>query len=285
EVWWWVNPYPDIEANKPWERHTIKKSGRKGHHDLIADDFNGDGNPELVFWNQSAGNLYFAEIPPNPSEVDEWSLQLVYHYNNDGEMLQEGFGGYPPFKKVNDHEGLFACDIDGDGVKDILAGGRWFKYLGADKFSENIIDASYTFTRTIAADFIEGGRPEVILVAGDGTAPLIMYQFQNGTWVPRVLIASVWNGHTLELVDFNKDGHADIFIGEMRLNSSNPQSEIRVLLGDGKGNFIHQTISKGIGIHEGRIDDLDGDGDMDILVKPYDWDTPRLDIYLNQEYN
>ncbi len=33
--------------------------------------------------------------------------------------------------------------------------------------------------------------------------------------------------------------------------------------------------------HEGKLADLDGDGDLDILNKPYNWDTPRIDVWLN----
>lgn len=49
----------------------------------------------------------------------------------------------------------------------------------------------------------------------------------------------------------------------------------------GKGNFGQSVISTGIGNHESRIADLDGDGDLDMLAKLYTWDTPRIDIWLN----
>jgi len=28
--------------------------------------------------------------------------------------------------------------------------------------------------------------------------------------------------------------------------------------------------------------DIDGDGRLDIVTKPYTWDTPRVDVWLNQ---
>jgi hypothetical protein len=31
------------------------------------------------------------------------------------------------------------------------------------------------------------------------------------------------------------------------------------------------------------VADLDGDGDLDILDKPYNWEAPRVDIWLNQD--
>ncbi len=32
---------------------------------------------------------------------------------------------------------------------------------------------------------------------------------------------------------------------------------------------------------EGKLADLDGDGDLDILNKPYNWEAPRIDVWLN----
>jgi hypothetical protein len=31
----------------------------------------------------------------------------------------------------------------------------------------------------------------------------------------------------------------------------------------------------------GRLVDLDGDGDLDVLGKPYTWSAPRVDVWLN----
>ena len=53
-------------------------------------------------------------------------------------MEQLGQERYPAWKGVNEHEGLAKADIDGDGVFDIIGGGRWFKYDSDGKFKENI---------------------------------------------------------------------------------------------------------------------------------------------------
>jgi hypothetical protein len=52
--------------------------------------------------------------------------------------------------------------------------------------------------------------------------------------------------------------------------------------GDGKGNFRKTVFQTGMGFHEARLADLDGDGRLDILSKPHTWDTPRLDVWLNR---
>ena len=282
EVWWWENPYPDYEKDKSWTRRTIKKSGKNKHHDQLFGDFDGDGKQELAFWNQQANTLFLAEIPENPKEADEWEYYELYSYSTDSEMYPTGKEGYPSWKSVHEHEGLAKADIDGDGNIDIVGGGRWFKYMGDKKFQENIIDASYVFTRSAVADFIEGGRPEVLLLVGDGIAPLIMYEWQQGTWVGKKLTGLIDNGHTIQTGDFDGDGHQDIFSAEMRFGENNPDSKIRILLGDGKGGFTEHIVATGYGVHEGRMADLDGDGDWDVLGKPYSWQAPRLDIWLNQ---
>jgi hypothetical protein len=278
QVWWWENPNPDFDNEHGWKRYLIRNSGGAKIHDQMAGDFDGDSKPDLVFWAQGDQTLYFTRIPSNPSVLSEWKLIPVFKYFIDGQMEQHG--KYPPFKGTNEHEGLAKTDVDGDGVADIIGGGMWFGYLGDNKFSCNAIDEGYTFSRCAAGQLIKGGRPEVILVVGDGWAPMYMYEYQKDTWIRKEIIPKVSNGHSLSVIDFDGDGNLDIWNAEMTL-FNNSGAVNRILLGDGKGNFPGELIiSKGIDLHESEIADLDGDGDLDILGKPYDGDAPRLDIWL-----
>lgn len=277
KVWWWENPYPDFDRSS-WNRYLIRNEGGNKVHDQIAGDFDGDGKPDLVFWAQGDQTLYFTRIPANPKQLSGWKLIPVYHYYTDGQMEQHGT--YPSFRRTNEHEGLASADIDGDGIQDIIGGGKWFKYLGNDKFSFNVIDEAYTFSRCAAGQLIKGGRSEVVLVVGDGWAPMYMYEYQKCTWIKKELLPKVSNGHSLAIIDFNGDGNLDIWNAEMTL-FNNTEAINHILLGDGNGNFPQEiVVSRGIDVHESEITDLDGDGDLDILGKPYDGDTPRIDIWL-----
>lgn len=282
EVWWWENPCPDYDKNIPWKRYTIKASGGNKQHDQMIGDFDGDGEDELVFWNQGSNCLYFSEIPENPKQKELWNCIPIYSYSSDSEMKQRGHKYYPRWKRKNEHEGLAKADMDGDGKIDIVGAGRWFKHVEGTKFIENIIDAGYAFSRSAAGQLIEGGRPEVILVVGDGIAPMMLYEWQEGTWMPKELLKDVDNGHSLAIIDFDGDGHLDIFCGEMRLGNGNPDAKTWILFGDGKGNFRKKVVTEGFAHHESRIVDLDGDGDLDILEKPYQWGAPRVDVWLNE---
>jgi len=277
QIWWWENPYPDFD--KPaWPRHLIRNTGGNKIHDQMIGDFDGDFKPDLVFWAQGDQTLYFTRIPADPYVQENWKLIPVYKYYNDGQMVQHG--KYPEFKGTNEHEGLVKADINGDGIQDIVGGGLWFGYLGDDKFSFNTIDGAYTFSRSAAGQLIKGGRPEVLMVVGDGWAPMYMYEYQKNTWKGKEIIPKVSNGHTLSIIDFDGDGNLDIWNAEMTL-FDNKTAKNHILLGDGKGNFTKDiVISEGIDLHESEMVDLDGDGDLDILGKPYNGDAPRIDIWL-----
>lgn len=264
EVWWWENPYPKYDRDLPWDRHFIKDSGEKQHHDQIFGDFDGDGRAELVFWNQRARKLLIADIPPDPKKKENWSFSMVWSWPRD-------------FK----YEGFANCDVDGDGRVDLVGGGMWFKHLGEKKFKANVIDAGYGMSRPAAGDFIQGGRPEIVLNSGDGVGPLNLYQWKMGGWVKHTLVPKIDHGHTLQVGDINRDGKLDIYAAEMFRPGPGAACRQLVLYGNGKGKFVTQVVSTGIGTHEGKLGDLDGDGDLDILQKDFQ-EHQRVDIWLNK---
>jgi len=277
QIWWWENPYPNF--GHPWQRHLIKNSGAPKHHDQIAADFDGCGRPEIAFWNQDAHGLFIAKIPPDPRTAQEWPITQVYSWSADSEPPERGHPA--SFRAVNEHEGLAVIDIDGDGKPDIVGGGRWFRNLGGLKFETNLIDPRYSFSRAAAGQLKKGGRPEVVFVVGDGDGPLNWYEWVKGTWIPH-RIADIHYGHSLQVLDVNGDGNLDIFCAEQRLNGENADSKIYVFYGDGNGNFTPSIIAQGFDLHEAKMADLNGDGRLDILGKPYNFQTPRLDIWLNE---
>jgi hypothetical protein len=263
EVWWWENPYPDYEPDKPWNRYTIKDHGQKQHHDQIFGDFDGDGKAELVFWNQRAQKLVIADIPENPKRQDDWSFTEIWSW-----------------PRAYKYEGFAKEDIDLDGKADLIGGGMWFKHDGGKQFTANIVDGKYGMSRSAAGDFIKGGRPEIVLNSGDGVGPLNLYEWKDGEWIKHTLIEKVDHGHTLQAGDMNSDGNVDIYAAEMYRPGPGEKCRQFILYGDGQGNFEIQIISTGIGTHEGRIGDLDGDGDLDILQKDFQ-EHQRVDIWLN----
>ena len=277
EVWWWENPSPNFDPNVPWKRHVIKKGGKPQHHDQVFGDFLGTGKPQLAFWNQQAKSLYLAEIPADPRTADSWPLT---------EVVSGASSGSTPYT-----EGISAFDVDGDGQVDLLAFNTWYKHTGGKSFKPiRIAEAGGLI---FAGYFKPSKVAQIVISPGDGDGPLRWYECSGDPEDPRawvghdVLDRPIVHGHSLQLGDVNRDGNLDIFVGEMAKWSENkpqrdhPDATAWVFYGDGQGHFTRTEVVTGHDWHQAQLADLDGDGDLDLLNKPYNWDTPRVDVWLN----
>jgi hypothetical protein len=280
ELWWWENPAPEFDPSTSWKRHVIKAKGSTQHHDQIFADLKGTRKPQLIFWNQGAKTLFIAEIPKNPRTIESWPFEEIF----SGKGSEEGENA------ARYAEGLALADIDADGKFDLLAGNYWFKHLGANLFKP--IQVGKTGGRIAAGRFKLSRYPQIVIGPGDGIGPLTWYDCvgapdRSESWIAHELIKNVVHGHTLQLGDIDRDGHLDIFCAEMakwtdQKRPDNPDAKAWIFFGDGFGNFVQTELVTGHDWHEARLADLDGDGDLDLLNKPYTWETPRVDIWLNQ---
>ena len=281
-LYWWENPYPNFDPQVSWKRHIIKNSGANQQHDQIFGDFQGTGQPQLAFWNQRAKTLFLAAIPAEPRHTEPWPLAVVY----------SGQAGEDVDNAAKYAEGIDAFDVDGDGRIDLLAGNYWFKYEGQNKFRPVKVGA--IGGRIRAGKFKPGKSAcaQIVIGPGDGTGPLRIYECNGdpvnpASWIGRDLLGrDLIHGHTLDLGDIDGDGNLDIFAAEMakwtaKPQPDNPNATAWILNGDGKGNFRTTVLVKGHGWHEGKLADVDGDGDLDIINKPYTWEAPRIDLWLN----
>ncbi|MDZ7637274.1 MAG: VCBS repeat-containing protein [Bryobacterales bacterium] len=271
EIWWWENPAPAFDSNVPWTRRNIKKGDGNKHHDQLAADFDGDGKIELISWNQGSRKLLFYRAPADPKSSGPWTAATIFTWP-EGEM-----------------EGLAICDVNGDGKTDLVGGGRWFEHTSGDTFRDRVIDASVPFSRAACGQLKKGGWAEVVFVVGDGVGRLRWYEHVNGQWLPKDLLGhDVVHGHSLDLGDVDGDGNLDVYCAEMGQwihpppYATHPNSRTWIFYGNGQGGFEKSVVSIGYGTHEGRLADLDGDGRVDILAKPYHWDAPRVDVLLNR---
>jgi sugar phosphate isomerase/epimerase len=276
KLWWWENPYPFYNPNVQWKRREIKNDGQTQHHDQAFGDFKQTGKAQLAFWNQGAKTLFVADIPEEPLTAKLWTYEPVFVA---AEKEQKSWYA----------EGCVAADVDGDGYTDLIAGNYWFKYVDG-KFKA--FQYGEEGGKILVAKFRAGKKKQIVVSPGDGNGRLLYYECTGSAeitanWKARDLIGrELLHGHTLEAADIDDDGNLDIFCAEMarwsdnKTTADNPDAEAFILFGDGKGGFRKTTFQKGVDFHEGRVYDADGDGDMDIVSKPYNLNAPGLVAWL-----
>jgi hypothetical protein len=181
---------------------------------------------------------------------------------------------------------IAVADMNGDGNPDLVIANHQTPYItillgdgkGGFKPSPHspFATQSHPHPHGVAvADFLgdgkpavvtdSGGRDQILLMPGDGMGNLIL---------PGKLFPT--DGHSdqgVRSADFNKDGKPDVVTTGQNINA------ISLLLGDGKGGFRKAPGSPfpaGAAPWAFTIDDINRDGNPDVVVIPYHRDLRDL---------
>ncbi len=272
KAFWWENPYPYFNPSVPWKRYEIKNNVGNS---LIFGDFKQTGRAQMAFWSKHENAICFADIPQDP-RAGTWKYEKmqVFAANQINDQHAENFD---------------VADVDGDGYADIVAGNYWFKF-NSEASSFTAVKIGDKSGRVRVAKFKTGKRPQFVISPASGSGKLMYYESTGNAeitvnWKGKDLIGrDLVNARTLEVMDVNQDGNLDIFVAEMAQWSAekvdNPTAEAFILYGDGLGNFEKTVFQSGFDFHESRLLDIDGDGDTDVVSKPYIKNAPRLDLWL-----
>jgi hypothetical protein len=261
---WYKNPTnPRSAASLSWQRFDI---GSPGAEELIVGEVTGDASPDVLYVWRSIQPQYWS---PGADPTALWTK------GPDLENRQQ--------------QGGAIGDLDGDGDNDILVGYRWWY--------ENVNgDGSAWETVTIFdSGFDDEPLTHIGDMDGDGDNDLVAVTHFGG----RVAWGENLNGagtqfelhilgddkdffHSVVAADFDNDGDLDIFAGQ----NVGP-SWIFENLGGASAFAEHRIVADGRG-HEARVGDVDCDGDLDIMGKPWGDQgeggeqsmPPRVHLYL-----
>ncbi|NET23793.1 MAG: VCBS repeat-containing protein [Okeania sp. SIO1H5] len=243
---WYENPG---KGGGDWKSHSY---GGTSTHDQRVGDIDGDGKPDLV-------SLF--------DNVFDW-----YKISGDGKWKRSKVGG-------GKHSGLAIGDIDGDGDNDIVRGTSWFENKGkGGSWSEHKIDTKVAkgkwsgSTASGLGDFDKDGDLDLAISGHDGdNISWLENTDGKGKFEEYHLFDGGKKFHSLQVADFNNDKKLDIYAGD-----TDGKQYIWENLG-GK-EFKRHQIASGPG-HETRVGDVDGDGDIDLVSKP--WNGGRHVYYMN----
>ena len=251
-VHWYKNPSPNFLPAQHWKRNTLEDEEGGPLGDPLFADFDGNHVKELLYWKDD-GTLRM--VPSRPiKKHKKWDSQILWSSPDQTSC-----------------RGLDFVDVDLDGQADLIGGGYWFQAdQDADpdngKLSAHPIAASRAGGyRSVIADFVSGGRPEVVLAPLAGDGPLTLYQWVEGVWEETLLVEKISSTLDLQVADLDGDGNADLFVSTAKSTENGEGSSQSVFFGDGQGGFEEEPISTSAGPRLSRLADLDGDGDVDLV--------------------
>jgi len=256
---------------------------------LLAGDVNNDGNQDIMVMNTSS----------YPSTDYSTTPAQDYYPEAMGLMLGNGDGTFQYAVNIacgSSPSDFVLADINGDGNLDLasvqIADRRYSLSVrvrlgnGNGTFQPEVLfglsgsPRDYGLLRM--ADLNRDGRPDLVLVTGDGSADRIYVLKGSSTGLFQVQ-APVTTTYPYEitmsdmsLADLNKDG-----IPDLTMASSLPAVPVYVMLGTGTGSFsagVTYAQTSGIGVSI-AVADVTNDGNQDILyASDNNYFGPSIDV-------
>lgn len=231
----------------------------------VPDDFNSDGIVDLLFWNSDSS--------------------VILYGRGDGTFIDHDIAASNPHAS-----GVIAGDFNGDGRVDaatieefgqttfgnrvgiMLRGPAGFQAPVFHTVGDRIIAA-------VTADFDDDGALDIATLNESSQDASVLLGNGDGTFQPKIRIALGEPVGDIGAGDFDHDGDDDLAVVLPR--SSEVRGVVQVFLSDGAGGFAAATeyVLGGVSSFL-AVDDVDGDGTLDLAVGSAEFNGTTQDLRL-----
>ena len=262
QVLFWLECPDNPLDGTPWIWHLIDDQ-LSGSHCVLPGDVNADGKMDLIANSFQTPDktpfpysIAWLEIPRNPRTAPVW----IRHVFAGGDAP----GG-------NHYMGM--ADVNKDGRPDIACGakggdkfpnGEWFAWWeqpekGLLPWKKHLLaDNQPGATNILPADLNGDGHMDWFASRGHGQG-VLWFKGPHFTWTE--IDPTIAFPHSLALADLDNDGDTDAVTC-----GSKTDGEAVWYENDGKAQFTRHTIARNQGSYDTRVIDMDGDGDLDVLI-------------------
>ena len=196
-----------------------------------------------------------------------------------------------PYQRSDRGPATVIGDLNNDGKKDIFFGGSQGKqaaiYLqngnGFSKksFSSIVADSIYEDASAVIADFNGDRQNDLIVASGSGQfAADLVHRLYLGNTLNKATFpdTKAMNASVIKVIDYDKDGDLDLFIGNNSKSNSFGRMPDCYLLNNNKGVFSvaqSKTFATIGMVTDALVSDFNKDGNLDLIVVG-EWMKPKF---------
>lgn len=225
--------------------------------------------------------------------INYWKNDLrgIYVYKNLGNgIFNKNRIVVTETKVSNSFPRLALWDVNNDGILDILDNGSssWYKYLGKDSWAQESSPFKDKFIKVIQKANLDNDKITDCIMFSNSKLTSLKYDTQN-QWKNKIipvdfsvemLCVGDLNGDSIDdLVCLaEKYGLADGYHEDIAFSS---KYSIISLINNQTENFVSKTLFPVSNINNIVLDDVDNDGDLDIIISSSSWLEGGITLWRN----